>query len=89
MLITTFVVNYKGRPYMEALSSNRGLAGALATAALVILALTAGALPDLASYLELVPLEDAALRSELQVLLAGDFAACWLLERAISRVFRY
>jgi cation-transporting ATPase 13A1 len=89
MLITTFVVNYKGRPYMEPLSSNRGLAAALAAAALLILALAAGAIPDLASYLELVPLHDSSLRAELQLLLAGDFAACWLLERAVSRIFRY
>jgi hypothetical protein len=63
--------------------------GALAAAALTVLALAAGALPDVASYLELVPLEDAALRAELHGLIAGDFAACWLLERTISRVFRY
>jgi len=89
MLVTTFVVNYKGRPYMESLASNRGLAGTLAAAALLVLLLAAAALPDVATYLELVPLEPEELRVELQFLLAGDFVACWLLERAISRVFQY
>ncbi|EOD41725.1 hypothetical protein EMIHUDRAFT_460972 [Emiliania huxleyi CCMP1516] len=89
MLITTFVVNYKGRPYMESLASNRGLAGTLAASALLILTLAAGALPDLAAYLELVPIESEALRGELQALLAIDFGACWLLERAISRLWSY
>jgi len=88
-MLTTFVVNYKGRPYMEPLSSNRGLAGTLAAAALLVLALASGALPGVAAYLELVPLEPEALRSELQFLLAADLAACWLLERIISRAFNY
>ena len=89
MLVTTFVVNYKGRPYMEGLTSNKGFAGALAAAAVLVWALAAGALPSLEAYLELVRLEDLTLRSELQVLLAADFAICWLSERAISHVFRY
>ena len=74
---------------MESLASNRGLAGTLAASALLILTLAAGALPDLAAYLELVPIESEALRGELQALLAIDFGACWLLERAISRLWSY
>lgn len=54
MMVTTFVVNYKGRPYMEPLAANRGLAASLAISAALLLALAAGALPGLAAYLELV-----------------------------------
>ena len=58
MLLTTFATNYTGKPFMGALSSNRGLAVTLLGGAAVTYLLATGALPDLAAYLELVPLPD-------------------------------
>ena len=89
MLITTFAVNYKGRPYMEALTANRGLAVSLLLATLLLFALASGEMGDLAEYLELVPLTSEALRSELLGLMAGDFIVCWLIEKAAARLFAY
>ena len=65
MLLTTFGVNYTGRPYMASLTSNKGLAITLLSAGSLIILLTSGALPSLEEYLELKPLPGAdAMRSK-------------------------
>lgn len=92
MLVTTFAVNYKGKPYMEPLSANKGLAGSLAVVALALVAIIqrwdAELGLDLAEQLELVPLSAEA-QAQLLALVAGDFAGCLLLEKAIAALFRY
>ena len=56
MMVTTFSVNYKGKPYMKGLAANKGLLITLGLSALTVALITSGALPELAEYLELVPL---------------------------------
>jgi len=56
MMVTTFSVNYKGKPYMEGLAANKGLLITLGLSALTVALITSGVLPELAEYLELVPL---------------------------------
>ena len=46
MLVTTFAVNYKGKPYMEGLAANRGLLLTLGASALAIFGLAQGSLPE-------------------------------------------
>ena len=87
--VSTFAVNYKGKPYMEGLAANKGLLVTLGGSALLIAALTSGALSDLADYLELVPLPTEELRSDLLGLMAADFCLCWLLDKTLSKIFGY
>ena len=89
MMVTTFAVNYKGKPYMEGLAANKGLLVTLGGSALLLAALTSGALSDLADYLELVPLPTEELRSDLLGLMAADFCLCWLLDKTLSKIFGY
>ena len=58
MLLTTFSVNYTGRPFMAALSANKGLMFTLVGAALLVVLLTSGSLPELSDHLELLPLPE-------------------------------
>ena len=104
MLLSTFAVNYTGRPYMASLASNKGLAFTLAAGAALVLLLTTGALPALEEYLELVPLpthansssgdasgdgDGAGLGSDLLSLMALDFVVCFVTEKGTARLFRY
>ena len=84
MLLVTFAVNYKGRPFMEPLSANKWLMATLVLSAAVLAALMTGAAPDLEDYLELVPLDSEVLRSDLGSLVALDLAACWGVEKLMS-----
>ncbi|KAL1526413.1 hypothetical protein AB1Y20_015125 [Prymnesium parvum] len=89
MLITNFAVNYKGKPFMEALSANKGLMGTLVGSAVIAVALVGGALPDLYTYLELAPLPNEDLRSNLMGLMGLDFLLCLLIEKALSKLFHF
>ena len=89
MLVANFAVNYKGRPYMEALSANRGLAVTLLGSALLVASMAGGGLSDLAEYLELVPITSDELQSDLLSLMAADFFACYAIEKAVARIFAY
>jgi len=84
MLLTTFAVNYTGRPFMQSLTSNTGLIVTLIGSALLLSALSGGSLPDVASYLELVPLPEAA-STEMLGLMGFDFMACLAVEKLIQR----
>ena len=98
MLLTTFAANYTGRPYMGSLSSNKGMMATLIISAALVVLLTTGSVPDLASYLELQPLPDfnpsgdkdgGAIGSELLSLMAMDFALCFGIEKGLNGLFRY
>ena len=89
MMVTTFAVNYKGKPYMEGLAANKGLLVTLGGSAVTVAGLTSGVLSDFAGYLELVPLPTEELRSDLMGLMAADFCLCWLLDRLLSKLFAY
>ena len=93
MMLTTFGVNYTGRPHMASLASNKGLAGTLVVGAALSMLLTLNALPWLTEYLELVPLPqgptETGLPSDLLSLMALDFGICFITEKGTSRLFRY
>ena len=76
--------------------------GTLVVAALLIVMMTSGQLPDLATYLELLPLpqgdrkgpdgkdgDEVSVGSELLSLMAADFASCFAIEKTVSYMFRY
>ena len=101
MLLTTFGVNYTGKPYMASLTSNKGLAITLLSAGALVILLTSGALPSLEAYLELRPLPTAeamkagsiesggGLGSDLLNLMLVDCAVCLAVEKGTSRLFSY
>lgn len=76
----------------------QGLVGTLSVASLVIVLLASGWLPDVAKYLELLPLPQAlppqgsagaTAGSELLALMAADFGTCFVIEKSVSYVFKY
>ncbi|KAL3934035.1 MAG: hypothetical protein SGPRY_000012 [Prymnesium sp.] len=79
----------QGKPFMEALSANRGLMATLVISAAFTIILVSGGLPDLYSYLELAPLCSEELRSNLMGLMGLDFILCFLFEKAACKMFRF
>ena len=88
MLVTTFFVNFKGKPYMQPLKSNKGLRTSLLLCGLLLLLVTNEAVPGLGSFLELVPL-DEQVSSEVTFLMIIDCLLCWVSESLIVRLFGY
>jgi len=89
MMVSTFAVNYKGKPYMEGLSANKGLLITLGSSAIAVAGLTSGSLSGLSDYLELVPLPTEELRSDLMGLMAADFCLCWFFDKLLTKAFAY
>jgi len=89
MLLCTFAVNYTGRPFMEALSANKGLMASLVLSSAVLVMLALGLLPDVAELLELVDLpEETGARSEMLNLMLLDFGGCLVIAKSIERIAR-
>lgn len=79
----------QGKPFMEPLSANKGLAGSLSMAAVSLLFLIKRWDGDvIGEMLELVPLGEEA-QSQLLGIIASDFVGCLLLEKATAAIFRY
>ncbi len=86
MQVSTFVVNYQGRPFRESLMENKSLRNALgAVAAIAIVAATEAHMP-FNEYLQLVALPPAFKRTLLTAM-AVDFGGCLAIEAACHAAF--
>ncbi|XP_065339306.1 endoplasmic reticulum transmembrane helix translocase [Cloeon dipterum] len=84
--ISTFAINYRGRPFMESLSENKSLLYSLFGSGAAVLALAMGLVPDFASQFEIVDFPPDFRAVLLQVLCA-DFGLAWLVDRACLWLF--
>jgi len=85
--VSTFAVNFIGRPWRESLFENKymyyGLAGALGVAYASALDL----FPELNAWLQIVPM-DWDFRLRLVAVMTIDLAGCWTIETVAKVLFR-
>ena len=86
MQVSTFVVNYQGRPFRESLWENRPLRNALAAVAGIAIVAALQIIPEFNEWLQLVPMPPIFQRS-LCVALAVDFWGCVAVEALMYRLF--
>jgi cation-transporting ATPase 13A1 len=86
MQITTFAVNYKGRPFMEGLTENKPLLYSLVVSAGGMLCLASGLLPDVSTQFQLVEL-DAEFRNILLMTVSADLIGSFLVDRILQFIF--
>ena len=86
--VTTFLVNYKGRPYMIALKDNKLLLYTLLFGWFTIHACVLEVVPDFNAYLQLVPMPDEAFKLRLVLLMLFDVAVSFVVEK-VSAFFFY
>ncbi|CAG9121353.1 unnamed protein product [Plutella xylostella] len=84
--ISTFAINYRGEPFMEGLRENKPLLYSIVVSGGVVLALAAGALPDLSSMFEIVYFPPDYRVILVQVLIA-DMVFAYLVDRACLWLF--
>jgi len=84
---TTFVVNYKGRPFMEGLFDNVYLLRTLAVCAAIVAFAVAEVSPEANQFMQLVAFPNSQLRwFVIRVLVADSFGSlAW--DRLVSRIF--
>jgi manganese-transporting P-type ATPase len=84
--ISTFSINYQGRPFRESIRENRAMYWGLVAASGVAFSCATEFIPELNEKLRLVPFS-TEFKFTLTVLMIVDYAGCWLIENALKRLF--
>ena len=84
MQLSTFVVNYQGRPFRESLFENKSLRNSLLIVGTVAVVAATETYPEFNAWLELVPMPPAV-RRFLLLAMAVDFGGCLLIEYLCHR----
>jgi manganese-transporting P-type ATPase len=84
--VSTFAINYQGRPFRESIRENRGMYWGLIACSFVAFSASTEFIPELNTKLRLVPFS-----GEFKLVLTGamvvDYCGCWIVEQVLKRAF--
>lgn len=84
--ISTFSINYQGRPFRESIRENRAMYWGLVAASGVAFSCATEFVPELNEKLRLVPFSNE-FKVTLTVLMALDYGGCWVIENVLKTLF--
>ncbi|KAF5366234.1 hypothetical protein D9758_005764 [Tetrapyrgos nigripes] len=84
--VSTFAINYQGRPFREGIRENPTLYYGLVGASAVAFSGATDFMPELNRWLQIVEMEDA-FKMKLTASMAIDFVGCFLIEVVCKRLF--
>lgn len=84
--ISTFAINYQGRPFRESIRENKGMWYGLVLVAGVAFSCATEFVPEINSKLKLVPFS-TAFKVQLTSLMIVDYAGCWIVEQVFKKAF--
>ncbi|KAK2741144.1 hypothetical protein FQN57_005746 [Myotisia sp. PD_48] len=84
--ISTFAINYQGRPFRESIRENRGMYWGLILTSGVALSCATEFIPELNEKMRLVPFT-TGFKVRLTLIMIADFAGCWIIENILKRYF--
>ncbi|RMZ79892.1 hypothetical protein DV738_g2949, partial [Chaetothyriales sp. CBS 135597] len=84
--VSTFAINYQGRPFRESIKENRGMYWGLLGCSFVAFAGSTEFLPELSEKLRLVPFT-SEFKWTLTTLMIVDFCGCWVVEQVFKFLF--
>ncbi|KAL2427677.1 Endoplasmic reticulum transmembrane helix translocase spfA [Exophiala dermatitidis] len=84
--VSTFAINYQGRPFRESIRENRGMYWGLLACSFVAFAGSTEFLPELNEKLRLVPFT-SEFKWTLTTLMIVDFCGCWVVEQIFKYLF--
>jgi cation-transporting ATPase 13A1 len=86
MQVSTFLINYQGRPFRESLRENRPLYMSLSTLFGIAVFAAAEVMPELNEWVEIVPLPGRFSEKLVSAILL-DFGLSWLIEQTAKKLF--
>ncbi|XP_065647295.1 endoplasmic reticulum transmembrane helix translocase isoform X2 [Hydra vulgaris] len=86
MQLSTFAINYKGRPFMEDLVENRPLFYSLCVSAGSLFILLMGWIPDISNQFQIVDLPEQFRMTFCRVVII-DLVSAWLVDRILRYLF--
>jgi cation-transporting ATPase 13A1 len=84
--ISTFAVNYQGRPFRESLSENKGMFYGILGVTAIAFACSTEFIPELNQQMKLVPFTDD-FKTTMTAVMIIDYVACYLIEVALKFLF--
>jgi len=84
--ISTFAINYQGRPFRESIKENRGMYWGIVLVAAVAFSCATEFVPELNEQLKLVPFT-TEFKTTLTSMMVLDYAGCWIIEKVLKNLF--
>ncbi|TFK37047.1 endoplasmic reticulum Ca-transporting P-type ATPase [Crucibulum laeve] len=84
--VSTFTINFQGRPFREGIRENPTLWWGLVAASAVAFSGATDFMPELNRWLQIVEMADS-FKLRLTLIMAVDFAGCWVVEVACKYLF--
>jgi cation-transporting ATPase 13A1 len=84
--ISTFAINYQGRPFRESISENKAMYWGLLGVAGVAFSCATEFIPEVNERLKLVPFT-MEFKVTLTVLMLLDYGGCWIVEQFFKTLF--
>ncbi|CAK7210546.1 putative cation-transporting ATPase 1 [Sporothrix curviconia] len=84
--ISTFAVNYQGRPFRESLSENRGMFYGIVGVTGIAFACSTEFIPELNEQMKLVPFT-SEFKTTMTTVMIVDYVACYLIEIVLKYLF--
>jgi cation-transporting ATPase 13A1 len=84
--ISTFAINYQGRPFRESIRENKGMYWGLVLVSGVAFSCATEFIPEINEKLKLVPFT-TDFKIMITTVMAGDFIACWIIEKGLKALF--
>lgn len=84
--ISTFAINYQGRPFRESLSENKGMFWGILGVTGLAFVCSLELAPEINEQMKLVPFSDE-FRYTMTTVMLIDYGACWLIEIVLKRLF--
>ncbi|GKU03366.1 atpase [Fusarium langsethiae] len=84
--ISTFAINYQGRPFRESLSENKGMFYGIVGVSGLAFACALELFPDINEGMKLVPFSEE-FKTNMTAVMVIDYAACWIIEVGLKKFF--
>jgi len=84
--ISTFAINYQGRPFRESIRENTAMYWGLVSVSLVAFSCATEFIPELNNKLRLVPFT-SDFKTMITVVMILDYGACWIIEKVLKAAF--
>jgi cation-transporting ATPase 13A1 len=84
--ISTFAINYQGRPFREALSENKGMYYGIIGVSAIAFSCSTEFIPEINEKMRLVPFT-SEFKLVMTTVMILDYAGCWLVEKVLKRAF--
>jgi cation-transporting ATPase 13A1 len=84
--ISTFAINYQGRPFREALSENRGMYWGIIGVSAIAFSCSTEFIPEINEKMRLVPFT-SDFKTTMTVTMIVDYLGCYVIEKTLKALF--